>query len=151
MGLLHAVATAIARAVATAASEVACLRQQAQPASSLASAFSPCPRRHHHHWHTQGLESTWQWEGMAISQVYQVSLGCGQSLGGLGKECPPPGPSSPSLCRYDTFLFPHKKNTFSQQSIFYPLFLNEDGRIRGKRHSKLHYRFRRYSTLSSFA
>ena len=30
---------------------------------------------------------------------------------------------------------------------FLRLFLNEDGRIRKKRLSKLHYRFRRYSTL----
>ena len=40
-----------------------------------------------------------------------------------------------------------QKSTFPPQSIFYPLFLNEDGRIREKRLSKLHYRFRRYSTL----
>ena len=39
-----------------------------------------------------------------------------------------------------------QKCTFSPQSIFYPLFLNNDGRIRGKRPSKLHYRLR-YSTL----
>ena len=44
-------------------------------------------------------------------------------------------------------FFPPQKCTLSQQSIFYPLFLNEDGRISGKRLSKLHYRFRRYSTL----
>ena len=31
---------------------------------------------------------------------------------------------------------------------FLPLFLNEDGRIRGKRLGKLHCRFRRYSTLT---
>ena len=40
-----------------------------------------------------------------------------------------------------------QKCTFSPQSIFYPLFLNEDGRIRGKRLSMLHNRFLRYSTL----
>ena len=45
------------------------------------------------------------------------------------------------------YFFPPQKSTFSPQSIFYALFLNEDGRIRGKRLSKLHYRFRRYSTL----
>ena len=44
-------------------------------------------------------------------------------------------------------FFSPQKSTFSLQSVFYPLFLNEDGRIRGKRLSKLHYRFRRYSTL----
>ena len=51
---------------------------------------------------------------------------------------------------HDAFFSPTKncqKSTFSPQSIFYPLFLNEDGRIRGKRFSKLHYRFRRYPTL----
>ena len=42
---------------------------------------------------------------------------------------------------------PPTKMHFFPQSIFYPLFLNEDGRIRGKRLGKLHYRFRRYSTL----
>ena len=31
--------------------------------------------------------------------------------------------------------------TFYPQNIFYPLFLNEDGRIRKNRSSKLHYRF----------
>ena len=31
---------------------------------------------------------------------------------------------------------------------FLPLFLNEDGRIREKGLSKLHCRFRRYSTLT---
>ena len=41
---------------------------------------------------------------------------------------------------HDTF-FPQQKRTFSPQSIFYPLFLNEDGRIREKRLSKLHCRF----------
>ena len=41
----------------------------------------------------------------------------------------------------DTFFFPPQKCTFSQQSIFYPLFLNEDDRIREKRLSKLHYGF----------
>ena len=44
-------------------------------------------------------------------------------------------------------IFFPQKCTFSPQSIFYPLFLNEDGRSRGKRLSKLHYRFRQYSTL----
>ena len=44
-------------------------------------------------------------------------------------------------------FFSPQKFTFSPQSIFYPHFLNEDGRIREKRLSKLHYRFRRYSTL----
>ena len=48
-------------------------------------------------------------------------------------------------------FFSPTKILFFPQSNFHPLFLNEDGRIRGKRHSKLHYRFRRYSTLSSFA
>ena len=48
----------------------------------------------------------------------------------------------------DTF-FSTTKCTFSLQSIFYPLFLNEDGKIREKRLSKLHYRFRRYSTLTT--
>ena len=48
----------------------------------------------------------------------------------------------------DTFFSPPQKSTFSPKSIFYPRFLNEDGRIREKRLSKLHYRFRRrYSTL----
>ena len=76
----RAVATAIARAVATAACEVACRRRRAQPASSLASASSPSPPQACHHSHrrrsglfaitcnNQGLESTWQWERMAISQ-----------------------------------------------------------------------------------
>ena len=36
-------------------------------------------------------------------------------------------------------LPPPQKCTFPPQSIFYPLFLNEDDRIRAKRHSKLHY------------
>ena len=40
----------------------------------------------------------------------------------------------------DTF-FSQQKSSFSPQSIFYPLFLNEDGRIREKRLSKLHHRF----------
>ena len=44
-------------------------------------------------------------------------------------------------------FFPPQKSTFFPQSIFYPLFLNEDGRIREKRLSQLHCRFRRYSTL----
>ena len=43
--------------------------------------------------------------------------------------------------------FSPQKCTFSQQSIFYTLFLNEDGRILKNGLSKLHYRFRRYSTL----
>ena len=47
---------------------------------------------------------------------------------------------------HDAFFFP-QKSTVSPQSIVYPLFLNEDGRIRGERLSKLHYRFRRYPTL----
>ena len=40
--------------------------------------------------------------------------------------------------------------TFPPQSIFYPLFLNEDGRIlkTWNGFSKLHHRFRRYSTLT---
>ena len=37
---------------------------------------------------------------------------------------------------------------FSPQSIFYPLFLNEDGRILKNDFSTLLYRFRRYSTLT---
>ena len=45
-----------------------------------------------------------------------------------------PPPHKNALC-------PH--NRFSTQ-----LFLNEDGRIREKRSSKLHYRFQRYSTLT---
>ena len=36
---------------------------------------------------------------------------------------------------------------FFPQSIFYTLFLNEDGRILKNGLSKLHCRFRRYSTL----
>ena len=44
--------------------------------------------------------------------------------------------------------FSPQKFTFSPQSYFYPLFLNEDGRILKNGFSKLHYRFRRYSTLT---
>ena len=44
--------------------------------------------------------------------------------------------------------FSQQKYTFSLQLIFYPLFLNEDGRILKNGLSKLHYRFRRYSTLT---
>ena len=46
-------------------------------------------------------------------------------------------------------LFPHKNALPPPQSIFYPLFLNEDGRIPKNGLSKLHYRFRRYSTLTN--
>ena len=45
-------------------------------------------------------------------------------------------------------FFSPRKCTFSPPSLFYPLFLTEDGRIRGKRLSKLPYRFRRYSSLT---
>ena len=44
-------------------------------------------------------------------------------------------------------FFSPTKILFFPQSNFHPLFLNEDGRIRGKRPSKLHYQFRRYQTL----
>ena len=47
----------------------------------------------------------------------------------------------------NTFFFPTKIH-FSPTIDFLPLFLNKDGRIRGKRLSKLHYRFQRYSTLT---
>ena len=47
----------------------------------------------------------------------------------------------------ELILFPPQKSTFSPQSICYPLFLNKDGRILTNGRSKLHYRFRRYSTL----
>ena len=50
-------------------------------------------------------------------------------------------------CREWIFFSP-QKSTFSPQSIFYPLFLNEDGRILKKSLSKLHYWLRRYSTLT---
>ncbi len=44
-------------------------------------------------------------------------------------------------------FFSPQKITFSPQSIFNPLFLNEDSRIRKNRLSKLHYRFQRYTSL----
>ena len=37
-------------------------------------------------------------------------------------------------------VFSHTKFTFSRPKIFYPLFLNEDDRIKKTRPSKLHYR-----------
>ena len=43
--------------------------------------------------------------------------------------------------------FSLQKCTFSPHSIFSPLFLNEDGRVLKNGLSKLHYRFRRYSTV----
>ena len=56
--------------------------------------------------------------------------------------------STPILRYYshDTIFSPTKMHFFPQ-SIFYPLFCNEDGRIRKNLLSELHYRFRRYSTL----
>ena len=51
-------------------------------------------------------------------------------------------------CADDTFFPPHKNALFPHNRFLYPRFLNEDGRIREKRLSKLHYRFRRYSTLT---
>ena len=56
-------------------------------------------------------------------------------------------PSSPSLKAWIN-SFSQQKSTFSPQSIFNPLFLNEDGRILKNGLSKLHNRFRRYSTLT---
>jgi hypothetical protein len=47
----------------------------------------------------------------------------------------------------DDFFFSPQKFTFSPQSIFNPLFLNKDSRIRKNRLSKLHYRFQRYTSL----
>ena len=40
-----------------------------------------------------------------------------------------------------------QKFTFCPQPIFDSLFLHEDGRICKKRLSKLHHRFRRYTSL----
>ena len=48
---------------------------------------------------------------------------------------------------YELILFPHKNPLFPTID-FYPLFLNEDGRFLKNGLSKLHYRFRRYSTLT---
>ena len=55
-----------------------------------------------------------------------------------------------SCVHYITWInsFPPQISTFSQQLIFYPLFLNEDGRILKNGLSKLHYWFRQYSTLT---
>ena len=44
------------------------------------------------------------------------------------------------------FFSPTKMRLFP--TFDFLLFLNEDGRIREKHISKLHYRFRRYSTLT---
>ena len=63
---------------------------------------------------------------------------------------PPTGPPdaiSPAQTATWYIFFSQQKSTFSLQSIVYPLFFNEDGRIRERRLSKLHYQFRRYSTL----
>ena len=54
----------------------------------------------------------------------------------------------PGACVKWINSFPPQKCTFSPQSVFCPLFLNEDGRILKNCLSKLHYRFRRYSTLT---
>ena len=70
-------------------------------------------------------------EGLLVLRIRQAD----QELGLLVRELEQEEPSF------------SQKSTFPQQSIFYPLFLNEDGRILKNSHSKLHYRFRRYSTL----
>ena len=48
---------------------------------------------------------------------------------------------------YELILFPTKIH-FSPTINFFPLFLNEDGRILKNGIFKLHYQFRRYSTLT---
>ena len=66
---------------------------------------------------------------------------------------PPTGPQTrfappkpPQLCFLSSLLLPHE--LISPQSIFYTLFLNDEGRILKNGLSKLHYRFRRDSTLT---
>ncbi len=56
--------------------------------------------------------------------------------------------SWPTLWLTQMFLFfLPRKFTFSPQSVFYSLFLNEDSRIRKNISSKLHYRFQRCTSL----
>ncbi len=60
----------------------------------------------------------------------------------------PRAPASPAArIKALIFFFSPQKFTFSPQSIFCPLFLNEGGRIRKNHLSKLHYRFQSYSNL----
>ena len=51
-------------------------------------------------------------------------------------------------CADDTFFSPNKNALFHHNRFSNHIFLNDDGRIGEKRLSKLHYRFRRYSTLN---
>ena len=48
---------------------------------------------------------------------------------------------------HELILFPYRSPIFPTID-FYPLFLNEGGRILKNGLSKLHYRFRRFSTLT---
>ncbi len=55
------------------------------------------------------------------------------------------GPDHEFFFRQRYSLFRHRMCFFV--TIFFPLFLNEGGRIKKNRLSKLHYRFQRYTSL----